>query len=233
MSDSTKKTAMEIWDSIAESFDTTRKKPWQQCLDFITGLPQESVVGDFGCGNGRHLLPAAAHCTQVVGFDISRNLLAITRKKINENHIANAVCVQGDLVRTPFRENVFDAILYIASLHNIQGRDARRKSLQEVQRILKPEGTALISVWLRWQDSYRAYFLKQWFHRRKNTEFGDITIYWRQQGLNEPRFYHLYSVRELLSDIRSSGFNITGTESVTFHSKKSPDNVFIEVIKKG
>ena len=181
------------WDTIAESFDSTRRKPWIQCLDFIDELSSQAIVADIGCGNGRHLIPCAEHCKTVIGVDISRKLLHITKQKTEEKNLQNVLCVHGDVRNIPLKDSSVDALLYIASLHSIKGRNERIRSLQEVSRILKQNGTALVSVWSRWQDKYRNYFLKQFFTRNRSTEFGDIDIHWRQHGLNIPRFYHLYS----------------------------------------
>jgi len=35
------KKSEETWNAIAQSFDDTRRKPWQQCIDFINSLPTE------------------------------------------------------------------------------------------------------------------------------------------------------------------------------------------------
>ena len=40
---------------------------------------------DIGCGNGRHLLPCADRCQNVIGIDISQNLLNVAKKKCVNN----------------------------------------------------------------------------------------------------------------------------------------------------
>jgi alkylated DNA repair protein alkB family protein 8 len=218
------------WDAIAESFDHTRKKPWKQCLDFIEFLDASSLVIDLGCGNGRHLIPCAQHCKMVIGFDISKNLLSIAEKKAQMQHVCNTVFVHGNLIQLPFKNNVYDAVLYIASLHNIKEKEYRLQSLQEVNRILKPKGIAMISVWSRWQQKFRNYFFKKLLSYKK--EFGDIEIHWCQHKLDIPRFYHLYSKKEFKDDLRQAGLSIKNIESVHIHSKFSADNYFA-IVKKG
>lgn len=204
----------------------TRRKPWSQCLDFITSLAKTDVVADIGCGNGRHLFPCAQQCKQTIGIDISRELLAIVHKKLEENKLNNATLVHSDVVNLPLASHSVDAVLYIASLHNIKGRENRIQSLKEINRILKLGGEAMISVWSRWQDKYRLQFLKKWFTRIGTAEFGDIDIYWRQHGLNIPRFYHLYSKREFVSDIHQAGLELIEIQDAKLCSYKHPDNYF-------
>lgn len=219
----------EIWDSIASSFDKTRRKPWEICIDFIVELPEDSIVADLGCGNGRHLIPCAKHCRKAVGLDISGSLLKIIQDKTIG--MDNIELIHGDLKYLPFKDNSFDAILYIASLHNIEGRFNRVRSLREAKRILKKNGIGLISVWSRWQERFQNFFIKKMFKISRSEEFGDITIYWRQNGLNIPRFYHLYSKREFQRDLLDAGLYIEKMKAVKLSSKYHPDNYFAYIKK--
>lgn len=225
------KSSEKTWDTIAESFDSTRRKPWGECMDFIESLPKSNIVADIGSGNGRHLIPCARHCKNVVAFDISSRLLRITEKNLKSNNLKNAVLLHSNIVNLPVKDNTFDALIFIATLHNIQGRNNRVDSLKEINRILKKDGKAIISVWLRWQDNYRKYFIKKWFSKKKNEEFGDIIINWRQHGLDEPRFYHLYNRREFIHDLRSAGLKLIELRGVKYNSKKYFDNYFA-IVKK-
>jgi alkylated DNA repair protein alkB family protein 8 len=230
MQSDSRQQAEETWDAIAESFDTTRRTPWTQVIDYIHTLQRSDVVVDLGCGNGRHLLPCAETCHQVIGIDSSKKLLHIVQKKIQENHISNASLFHADMVEIPLRDNSVNAVLCIASLHNMKGNEHRHAALVEIYRVLKPKGTALMSVWSRWQDRYRSYFLKQYLFQRK--EFGDIDIYWKQQNLNIPRFYHLYSKREFVRELQGAGFLIEEMKSVKICSHRYADNYFAVIRKR-
>jgi tRNA (uracil-5-)-methyltransferase TRM9 len=226
------KKSEDTWNAIAKSFDATRRKPWTECIDFINNLPKKSVVADIGCGNGRHLIPCAKHCEKVIGIDISDELLKIVQKKIKDNNLTNVELIKSDAGNLPLKDNSIDAVLYIATLHNIPQRYRRIKSLIEIKRILKNDGTAIISVWSRWQDKFRQHFLKKCLKNPDGREFGDIDIYWRQHGLNIARFYHLYSKKELEKDIKQAGFKIIKIQGVRFFSKKYYDNYFAIIQKK-
>jgi len=217
----------ETWDCIAESFDKTRNKPWKQCIDFINTLKETNLVADIGCGNGRHLALCANQCKLAIGLDISEELLLIAKNKLMEKKLKNAVFLHSDASDLPIKNETIDAVLFIASLHNIKGREKRIQSLRELKRILKKEsGIALISVWSRWQDKYRVLFFKKLFAQISKSDFGDLDIYWRQHGLNIPRFYHLYSKKEFVEDLTKAGLEIEKIESVKLCSKKHPDNYF-------
>jgi len=225
-------TAEKTWDTIATSFDATRRKPWSQCLAFINTLTPSDIVADIACGNGRHLIPCAQQCRHAIGIDFSRNLLHIVQTEVKQENITNITLLHANAVDLPLKDNSVDKILFIASLHNIQGRHLRLRSLVEIRRILKHEGRALISVWSRWQDRYRKYFQKQWFCRQRGREFGDTTIWWRQHGLNVPRYYHLYSRREFHKDLIDAGFTLLTMEETFLRSTRYPDN-FFAIVQKG
>jgi len=216
----------KTWDIIAKSFDKTRSKPWIQCIDFINNLPENYIVADIACGNGRHLIPCAKRCKKVIGVDISNELLKIVMDKLKKEKIDNVELIHSSVLDLPLQENSIDAVLFIAALHNIKGRETRIHSLREVKRILRKNGKALISVWNRWQDKYRKEFFKRWFTHIGRGEFGDIDIYWRQHGLDIPRFYHLYSKKEFLKDLKEAGLKILNIEDVKIHSERYPDNFF-------
>ena len=223
-------TAQQTWDAIAESFDTTRNRPWEYCLQFIGSLKKTDIVADLGCGNGRHLFPCAEHCSFVYGIDISSKLLRIVEKKIQTKSLHNVSLIHADLVSLPFTDKSLSVVLCIASLHNIQGKINRRAALTEIARVLKPQGTALISVWSRWQDKFYKQFLSQSILHPLTV--GDIDIYWKQHNLSVPRFYHLYSRGEFYRDLEGANLHIEHIKSLRIHSKRFPDNYFAVVQKR-
>ena len=222
------KESEETWNAIAESFDATRGKPWKVVVDFVSTLSVSDVVADIGCGNGRHLILCVDKCKTVIGLDISKNLLKITKSKI-EGRKVRFVFIHGNLVNIPIQGSSLDSVLYIAALHNIKGRTNRIQSLNEVKRILKNDGRALISVWSREQERFRDCFNDI---SGNDCELGDIVIYWRQNKLNAPRFYHLYTKEEFIEDIKQSGLKIEQFSEAKIQSKKYTDNYFA-VVRKG
>ena len=211
---------MKEWDKIARDFDETRRYAWKECIDFIK--ERDGFGIDIGCGNGRHLAIMAER-GRAAGIDISFEMLKIARRKAR-----NALLVQADAINMPFRENTFDYALFIASLHNIKGRENRIRALKEMKRVMKEGGEGIISVWAKWQDRWRRHFAIQALYKWR--ELGDIYIPWKR-GVKVERFYHLYSMRELKKDIRKAGFEIIRAWSVKKVSKKHADNHFVIVRK--
>ena len=222
------KEAQETWDAIAHSFDSTRGKTWEKCINFINSLSKDSIVADVGCGNGRHLIPCAKRCKKVIGVDVSIELLKILQEKIKKEELENVILLHSDAANMPIVDNSTDTALFIASLHSIKGRENRVNSLKEIKRILKPGGRVLISVWTKWRDEHKKSFVQK-INRKGLPEHGDKNIYWRQHGLNVSRFYHIYTKKNLIKDIEEAGLEIVNFEEVRLHTQKHPDNYFVEM----
>ena len=170
------------WDQIAISFDKTRRHPWKQCINFLKTLSRKDIVGDFGCGNGRHTLEIAGHCKKVIAIDLSKKLLNILKQKINSFHTIEII--HADLINIPLKENCLDSVFYIASLHNIPKKKQRLQSLKELYRVLKPGGYLYLSEWNRtsWQciafTGLCCFAFKEkdyWEKLLKENNFKDIT----------------------------------------------------------
>jgi len=217
----------ETWDKIANSFDKTRKKPWKECTDFIESLEPSTILLDACCGNARNILSFHNKFKRIICLDFSSNLLKIVKEKIKE--IENIELIHANVEDIPLKDDSVDNVIFIAALHNLKGKKNRIKSLKEIKRVLKKDGKALISVWSREQDKFRDLFKDKKI--KEGEEFGDIEICWKQDGLDVPRFYHLYSKDEFVQDLEQSGFKIVDIKGAKFCSKDYDDNYFA-IVKK-
>jgi ubiquinone/menaquinone biosynthesis C-methylase UbiE len=213
----------QTFEAIAEHFDKTRYKPWPETVEYVESLPKHSRILDIGCGNGRNSVLARREGHEVVGVDFSRNLLGIAVKKLARKLLAKeSHFLAGDASLMPVKENSFDAALYIATLHHIPAAEDRLKSLMELRHCLKPEGTALISVWAIDQPKFEELLEK----KSEDPEYADIFLPWtRSDGKVFQRYYHLFEEDELKDLVTKSGLQ---TEKYF----KSSDNYFARV-KKG
>lgn len=110
---------------------------------FAAALPPASVVLDAGCGAGVDLAVFRAAGHHVVGVDLSAGMVC--------EAAANGPVVQGDLVRLPFPDAVFDACWLSASLVHLDEPSADA-ALREVRRVLRPGGPLEGSVKSRTDD---------------------------------------------------------------------------------
>ena len=95
-----------------------------------------------------------------------------------------------------FKDNFFDAAIFIAVLHCIETEEKRKKSLKELFRVLKPGAEAIITVWDKDQERF------------KNSP-KENKIPWTKDEKKYLRYYYLYEKEEITTLIKNTGFEIT------------------------
>jgi len=101
---------------------------------------------DAGTGTGRMLELLAPHIRRGVGVDVSPEMLAIARDRLERSGAQHCQVRLADIYRLPFRaaaaESGFDAALFHQVLHYL---DEPHAAVVEVARVLKPGGRLLIA----------------------------------------------------------------------------------------
>ena len=184
------------YDRIAAHFATTREYAWPEVESFLDGRRGETAL-DLGCANGRHAELLADHAERVVGADVSAGLLAEAQERAAERGF-DLDLVQCDAARNPLADASIDLAVYVATLHHLPSREARLGSLDELARVLSPDGIALVSAWSTAHDKF------------DRDEGFDTTVDWTLPGGETiPRFYHIYSPEEFREDLDESALKPT------------------------
>ena len=102
-------------------------------------------VLDLGCGNGRHAVALAANRFEVLGLDISRTGLALTREWLGELGLAASLFQADTRHPLPIQENSIDGLLSTQVIHHAF-KDQVMLAIAEIYRILKPGGLAFVTV---------------------------------------------------------------------------------------
>lgn len=105
----------------------------------------ESVL-DAGTGTGRMLELLAPHIKRGVGVDVSPEMLAIARDRLERANIHHCQVRLADVYRLPFAQGTseqgFDAVLFHQVLHYLDDPGA---AVADAARVLKPGGRVLIA----------------------------------------------------------------------------------------
>lgn len=149
-------------DKIAYHFSSTRYKPWPKIVKFINDLNDFTLIGDIGCGNGKYI--SYTRNKYIIGCDISQKLIEIAYEK---NKLSNLIRCNSLLL--PIRDNVYDVVISIAVIHHFSSMELRKRSIQEMKRVVKKDGLMLVYVWAYEQDSRN--FIQQenlvpWFYQK-------------------------------------------------------------------
>jgi ubiquinone/menaquinone biosynthesis C-methylase UbiE len=194
-----------IYNSICDTFDKTRHSPWPCVLNFLNALPSGSKILDVGCGNGRHLSIRDGDC-DMYGCDISANMIEKAKSK-NKHVEIRKINTAASL---PYPDNYFDGLICIAVIHHIVDKYERERAILEMQRVVKPGGKILITVWSteaikptwkRLSDS--SDYLVPW-NGNKSAEKND-NIYLR--------FYHMFNKYEIMAIKNRFHFDIVSFEA--------------------
>jgi SAM-dependent methyltransferase len=179
---------IDIYNNIASEFNLFRTKVWPCVSKFLNSLPSNSNVLDIGCGNGKNF--TARNDINMTGIDLTENFVTICKAK------GYNVCC-ASMTSLPFEDNTFDAFIAVASYHHLDNDYDRKRTLDEMYRVLKPNGKGLIVVWAMDQGD------KSKFHFTKSDEF----VEWKSPtGKVYNRYYHIYregALKEEISRLKS------------------------------
>lgn len=133
----------KMFDDIAGRYDLMNRvmtfgqdQRWRRFVVSQTGKPFQGTTLDLATGTGdiaaltEQTFPGAT----VLGADFSLNMLKEARRRFAERNIQWQACDANSL---PFADNSFDAVTFGYLLRNV---DEALLVLQEVHRVLKPEG---------------------------------------------------------------------------------------------
>ncbi|NPV09257.1 MAG: class I SAM-dependent methyltransferase [Anaerolineae bacterium] len=98
------------------------------------------TVVDYGCGPGRYAVPLAQRVGpsgKVYAVDIQPLAIEAVRKRIARAGLANVEPILVDSYRTPIAADSVDLVVLLDTFHAIGDRPAL---LQEIHRLLKPDG---------------------------------------------------------------------------------------------
>jgi cyclopropane fatty-acyl-phospholipid synthase-like methyltransferase len=126
---------------------------WSKLLDELKLKGNEQIL-DLGCGRGAVLLLAAQRLTsgRAVGMDLWRrrdqsgNAQEATLRNAEVEGVAERVELHtGDMTSLPVQNDRFDLVVSNVAMHNVKGKKARRRAIEEAVRVLRPGGQLMIA----------------------------------------------------------------------------------------
>jgi ubiquinone/menaquinone biosynthesis C-methylase UbiE len=145
VSSSNRNAALKEYGKLAPEYDRRWsfyiKATLRETLSRIKLQPGDSFL-DVGCGTGALLdaLAASVPNAKLSGADASPEMLEVARKRLGEG----VVLRQSYADHLPFSDEAFDVIVSTSAFHYF--RDPAG-SLQEMARVLRPNGCIVITDW--------------------------------------------------------------------------------------
>lgn len=115
---------------------TSAENTYKQYVEFVFQNTNSSTykVLDIGCGNGWSTFLLSKKFNEVIGLDVHASAFEPeTNDKLKY--------IQGSTTNIPFVENTFDAVCTNECLEHVEDI---KKALQEIDRVLKPDGIVII-----------------------------------------------------------------------------------------
>jgi ubiquinone/menaquinone biosynthesis C-methylase UbiE len=156
----------EQYDRLAQIYDRRWYKYIQDTLSFLIAYLQPNPTSeylsgneqilDIACGTGEleKLLLNSYPQLQIIGVDISENMLEMARSKL-----PNLEFIKAEAIALPFDTSSFDLAITASAFHYFDRPDL---ALTEIHRVLKPNGKLIIMDWCRdyWTCKALDLFLK-------------------------------------------------------------------------
>ena len=200
------------YNTIAKEWDISRFRPSEVKVLFLKNAKPGMVVGDIGCGNGI-IIPELLKrkIKKYYGLDISNKLIAIAKNKyLNEVKKGKVEFKVGNALKLPYPKNKFDIIFSLATMHHLPNEKNHLKFLQEINKVLKPGGKAVIFNWNLLSDkTYDRYHIKECLERMKQAGYGERNVFigWKGTPENDiKRFIHIFLPEEIKKIAKKVGF---------------------------
>lgn len=206
----------------------------------LLDVGKEAAILDLCCGQGRHVMEMARQgYRNVHGLDRSHYLIN-RAKGIAKKEGLGVRFKEGDARKLPFPDNYFDVVTILGnSFGYFETQEDDIQVLEEIRRIIKPNGTLLIDI--TDGDHMRSTFEprswewidKNYFVCRERSLSSDNerlisreVITHVKKGVIADQFYaeRLYSLEGLLSLLRENGFiDVQQKYSLTTQSGRNQD----------
>ena len=173
------------WDSLrAQHIPETEVEA--EIADLMAADGVELLV-DLGTGTGRMLEIFGSRATRAIGFDVSSDMLALARAKLDAARLPNCQVRQGDCNNVPLEDATADVVILHQVLHFL---DDPQRAISEASRLLAPGGQILVADFgphelEELRDAHA--------HRRLGFADDDMQMMMQQAGLMPQPAIHLSS----------------------------------------
>jgi ubiquinone/menaquinone biosynthesis C-methylase UbiE/DNA-binding transcriptional ArsR family regulator len=150
----------------------------------LAGKPFRSLL-DLGTGTGRMLEMFGLDIERGLGLDLSLDMLAIARDRLERAGLKNCSVRQGDLYDLPLANSTFDAVFLHQVLHFL---DDGARAIKEAARVLRPGGRLLV---VDFAPHEQEFLREQFAHRRLGFARETVTQWMTACGLEPVSFRNL------------------------------------------
>jgi ubiquinone/menaquinone biosynthesis C-methylase UbiE len=164
-------------------------------LDILKKYSLNKIILDAGCGSGKYLEDIQSIASIYYGIDLSDKQISIASTKVSDKNKVKLIC--SDLTNAPLLDESIDLIYCTWVLGTILDVDKRNKVLDELKRVLKPNGEILLVdnniggefeiIRGRYPDTKRTLDYHNWIMNNKFKVLKEIDSYFEFKDVEEAR----------------------------------------------
>ncbi|HEX2731874.1 MAG TPA: methyltransferase domain-containing protein [Polyangiaceae bacterium] len=143
----------EPWELVAVGYAAEldfMMRPYAQKAAELLPLSADTRVLDVAAGPGTFTLEVAPRVASVDAIDFSQQMIVQLRTSAERRQVHNVRTRVGDGQALPYPDSSYDVAVSLFGLMFFPDRD---KGFRELQRTLRPQGTALVSSWAPAEES--------------------------------------------------------------------------------
>lgn len=219
----------DFYTRFGDSFSATRHRIQPGVRRVLQMLNGDESILDLGCGNGElaRELGKRGHRGPYLGVDFSLPLLReaelqpegfsarFLQADLTSDNLIDVVSSRPGAEQSPGND-IFDVIYCFAVLHHIPSHKLRLNILEQVHKVLEPDGKFIHSNWQFLNSEKLKARIQPWEAgaiSESDVDAGDYLLDWRDGGVGL-RYIHHFSEVELNELAEASGFHV----SETYHS---------------
>ena len=180
----------------ARSFAPWKSVPFDSLINFAA-LKAKHVL-EIGVGNGSHAQLLASHAKSFTGIDLTDFAVRSTSERMRCFQL-QARILRMDAERMDFDDSSFDFIWTWGVIHHSSNT---RRILEEMHRVLKPQGEAIVMVYHRGFWNY--YFMGTLLSIAEKAALKRTSLHETVQSSTDgamARFYSISEWKQLVSDL--------------------------------
>lgn len=134
---------IERWESVLRDLPDSYKKWFKEEGEYLrSNIVKDATVLEIGCGDGRSLKDIISVTKNLTGIEHNKEAVEITKREFSKYPRVKIIFAEAkDL---PFENKTFNYVICMTTFANFG--DDKFKILDEMKRVLKDNGTIIISV---------------------------------------------------------------------------------------
>jgi len=246
-----------MYESFASFYDVlTSDIDYGAWADYISELFSRhnlspKLLAELGCGTGNVTVQLCKKGYDVIGTDLSEEMLSVARAKLDDEGFTHTMLLRQDMTRLDLYGCVDGAVCCLDGMNYLTKTEQMQACLERVKLFLKPGGIFIFDMNSRWKfenvldgntfvyDEQDVYCVWQNDYNRKTklcdfylTFFGEQRdgSYFRTDELHRER---AYSQRHMEKLIKEAGLSLLGVYGeLTFDEPKEDCQRLFYVVRK-